>query len=336
MLPFKQFDKDLSAQLSDLGLNANAQSMLSESRISEETYAPLTESRVEESVETSESNDIYVSESTLDRIEALIDTDSLSSSEADAVLESLLERAPKAGSDEQFESIVHALNTIATDEGQVESEGSIEEALLSISEAIDGGSISGIEALRALIALADAPVEEGLEDLRDEVLEGLTDLTEIRQILKKIKGVFKKIRVKKMTSAERAKSRASYRARRAKIKLARKKKEKTAGHKKNQGLLAKARKRFFGESSDLAARLQTRVLAESNSASDEFDMVARIGRIFDLLAERVSEDVVEVMAEQYDLLRGGLYESESDLESACRPCIAIIAECMKDIEQGNC
>lgn len=330
MLPFKQFDNDLSAQLSALGLTANAQSALSESRISEETYAPLTESRVEES------SDIHVSDDTLDRIEALIDTGSLSSDEAGAVLESLLERAPKAGSDEKFESLVIALNTLAGDDEQVESEGSIEEALLSISEAIDNGSISGIEAIRALVALADAPVEEGLEDLRDEVLEGLTDLTEIRQILKKIKGVFKKIKVKKMSSAERAKSRASYRKRRAKIKVARDKKEKTAGFKKNQGLLAKARKRIFGESSDLAARLQTRVLAESNSVADEFDMVGRIGRIFDLLAERVSDDVVEVMSEQFDLLRGGLYESESDLESACRPCIAIIAECMKDIEQGNC
>jgi hypothetical protein len=330
MLPFKQFDQDLSAQLNALGLNANAQSVLSESRISEETYAPLTESRIDKS------SDIHVSDDTLDRIEALIDTNSLSSDEAESVLEGLLERAPNAGSDEKFESIVHALNNIATDEVQAESEGSIEEALLSVSEAIENGSISGIEALRALVAIADAPVEEGLEDLRDEVLEGLTDLTEFRQILKKIKGVFKKVKVKKMSSADRAKSRASYRKRKAKIKVARTKKMKTAAFKKGQGLLAKARKRIFGESSDLAARLHTRVLAESNSATDEFDMVARIGRIFDLLAERVSDDVVEVMSEQYDLLRGGLYESESDLESACRPCIAIIAECMKDIEQGNC
>lgn len=330
MLPFKQFDNDLSAQLSALGLTANAQSALSESRISEETYAPLTESRVEES------SDIHVSDDTLDRIEALIDTGSLSSSEAGAVLESLLERAPKAGSDEKFESLVIALNTLAGDDEQVESEGSIEDALLSISEAIENGSISGIEAIRAIVALSDAPVDEGLEDLRDEVLEGLIDLTEIRQILKKVGGVFKKIKVKKMSSAERAKSRASYRKRKAKIKVARAKKEKTAAFQKNQGLLDKARKRFFGESSDLAARLQTRILAESTSVADEFDMVGRIGRIFNLLAERVSDDVVEVMSEQFDLLRGGLYESESDLESACRPCIAIIAECMKDIEQGNC
>lgn len=336
MLPFKQFDGDLGSQLEALGLNSQTTNALAEARISEQTYAPLNESKQDEVADTEIADSILVSEATLDRISALIDTESLSADEAESILDGLSERAPSAENYAQFESIVTALSAIGSDDS-VEGEGSIEEALLSIAEAIDSESISGVEALRALVALAETPVEEGLEDLRDEVLEGLTDLDEVRQMLKKIKGVFKKVKVKRMSSADRAKSRARYRKTKAKRKIARRKKMKTAAFKKSQGMLSRARKRFgLGEGNDLASRLQGRLLAESNSVEDEFNMVARIGRIFDLLAERVSDDVVDVMEEQYDILRSGLYESAGDLEAACRPCVTIIAECLKDIEQGNC
>lgn len=338
MLPFKQFNGDLAADLERLGLSAKSTNQLSESRISESTYAPISES-VEESAfaedfgYSDDSESPYVSESTLDRIEALIDASSLSADEAGTLLDSLAGFAPE-GDMAQYESVVSSLAAIA--DGETSEGNSVEQALLTIAEGLDNDTIEPMEALRALIALVDAPVEEGLEDLRDEVIEGLMMNEGMRTMLRKIKGVFKKVRVKKMTSAEKAASRAQYRKTRAKRKVARRKRMKTAAFKKGQKLLKKAQDRFgLGESDSLAGRLRGR-LAESNSADDEFGMVARIGRIFSLLSERVDESAVEVMAEQFDILKNGLFESSDDLEAACRPCIAIIAECLKEIEQGNC
>lgn len=337
MLPFKQFNSNLTADLQRLGLNAASTNQLSESRISEESYAPLEESNEptvdhEEFGYTTESQSPYVSESTLDRIEALIEVDAIDSDEALKILDGLDAFVPEGDMD-QYESIVTNLAAIGSGENK---EASVEEALLAIEEGVSDGSIEPMEALRALIALADAPIEEGLEDLRDEVLEALMMDEGLRTMLKKIKGVFKKVRVKKMTSAERSKSRASYRKNRAKRKTARTKRSKSAAFKKGKKLLKKARDKFkLGESDDLAGRLRGR-LAESNGVDDEFGMVNRIGRIFDLLSERVSEDAVEVMAEQYEILTSSLFESNADLEAACRPCVAVIAECLKDIEQGNC
>lgn len=336
MLPFKQFNGDLASDLDRLGLSASSTNQLAENRISENSYAPISES-VDHNVEedfgyTTDSDSLYVSESTLDRIEALIDTKAISPDEADKLLDGLAEHAPE-GAIERYESVVTSLSALA--DGDVEATNSVEEALLSISEAIDNGTIDPMEALRALIALSDAPVEEGMEALRDEVIENLAMNEGLRTMLKKVKGVFKKVRVKKMTSAERSKSRSQYRKTRATRKAARKKRAKSSVFKKSQKLLKSAQKRFKMESTDeLAGRLRGR-LAESN-VSDEFGMIDRIGRIFELLSERVSDEAVEVMAEQYDILKNGLFEGSADLEAACRPCVAIIAECLKDIEQGNC
>lgn len=333
MLPFKQFNGDLLADLTKLGLSAATTNALSESRISEQSYAPLHESR--EEAPALEVDDMIVSESTLDRIEALIATDSLTESDAETLLDGLAQVAPTASTSAKFESIVTALSMIGAEgEGDVEGEGSMEEALLTISESIDAGEVSPVEAFRIMVALMDAPVEEGLEALRDEVIESLALNEGFRQMLKKVGGVFKKVKVKKMTSAEKAKSRAQYRKTKAKRKMQLRKRMKTAAFKKNAKALAKAQDRFgMGESTGLAARLQGRL---HESAHDEFGMVARIGRIFGLLSERVSDDVVEIMEEQFKVLSTGLYESESDLEAAVRPCVTIIAECLKEIEQGNC
>lgn len=337
MLPFKHFNSNLTADLERLGLSASSANQLSESRISESTYAPLVESTQGKAGETfgytTESESPLVSESTIERIEALIDTGSLSAGEAETLLNSLAERAPE-GSLAQYEGVVDALAAIA--DGS-DKEGSVEEALLSIAEGLESDTVEPMEAMRALLALIDAPIEEGLEDLRDEVIESIVLNEGFRQMLRKIGGVFKKVKVKKMTSAEKAKSRAEYRKNRAKIKTRRKKLSRTAAFKKNAIKLDKAQDRFgMGEANDFASRLRSRALGESHAHVDEFGMVARIGRIFSLLSERVDESAVEVMAEQFDLLKNGLFESESDLEAACRPSIAIIAECLKEIEQGNC
>lgn len=155
-----------------------------------------------------------------------------------------------------------------------------------------------------------------------------------RQMLRKVGGVFKKVKVKKMTSAEKAAARADYRANKGAIAVARAKKVKTAAFKKNAKALAKAQDKFgMGESTGLAGRLKARL--NESRANDEFGMIPRIGRIFSLLSERVSDDVVSIMQEHFTALRDGLFENESDLEAAVRPCVAIIAECLKDIEQGN-
>ena len=329
MLPFKQFNGDLLADLTKLGLSAATTNALSESRISEGTYAPLTESR--QSTPVVEADDMIVSESTLDRIEALLDTGSLTESDAETLLDGLSKVAPTAKTSAQFESIVNALSVIGAQE---HGEADLGEALLTIAESIEAGEVSPVEAFRIMVALMDAPVEEGLEGLRDEVIESLALNEGFRQMLKKVGGVFKKVKVKKMTSAEKAKSRAEYRKTKAKRKVQLAKRMKTAAFKKGEKMLDKARERFgMGESDGLAARLQGRL---HESAHDEFGMVARIGRIFSLLSERVSDDVVEIMEEQFKVLSTGIHESESDLEAAVRPCVTIIAECLKEIEQGNC
>jgi hypothetical protein len=331
MLPFKQFNGDLMSDLQRLGLSASTTNALSESRISEGTYAPLSESR--EEAPALEADEMTVAESTLDRIEALINTDSLSAEDAETILDGLSTVAPTGETSAQFESIVSALSMIGAQEESAE-EGSIEDALVTIAEALEAGEVSAFEAFRIVAALADAPIEEGNESLRDEIIEAIVLDEGFRKMLKKIGGVFKKVKVKKMTSAEKAKSRAQYRKTKAKRKMQRRKRMKTAAFKKGQKLLKKAQDRFgMGESSDLANRLSSRL---NESTADEFGMIARIGRIFNLLSEHVSDDVIEIMEEHYNVLATGLFESDSDLEAACRPCIAIIAECLKDIEQGNC
>lgn len=328
MLPFKQFNGDLMADLNRLGLSASTTNSLSESRISESTYAPraLNESRKAADLPAV---DMLVSESTLDRIEALISTKSLNAEEANTILDGLESLAPTARTAAKFESVVSALSIIGK-----QSEGTLADALRTIAESVEAGEVSAFDAFRIIAALADTPVEEGLEALRNQVIESIVMNEGFRQMLRKVGGVFKKVKVKKMTSAEKAAARADYRANKGAIAVARAKKVKTAAFKKNAKALAKAQDKFgMGESTGLAGRLKARL--NESRANDEFGMIPRIGRIFSLLSERVSDDVVSIMQEHFTALRDGLFENESDLEAAVRPCVAIIAECLKDIEQGN-
>lgn len=327
MLPFKQFNHNLTADLSRLGLSASTSNMLSESRISEQTYAPAAQQSAESLAYTTESVKPFVDSETLDRIEALIATGNLTPDEAGAIADRLNFLAPK-GNKAQLESVMADLNVI------LESADSIEARLQSVLEGIKTGDVDPIEALEVLIALEDGALDESVS-LRDKGIAAIVMNEGFRTMLRKIKGAFKKVRVKKMTSAEKAKARQDYRANRATIALQRAKREKKAVVKKNMGLLAKAREKFgMGESTELAGRLRSRLVSESVN-HDEFGMVERIGRIFALISEHVTPDVVKIMEEQYSALRSGLFESSSDLEAACRPCVAIIAECLKDIEQGN-
>lgn len=327
MLPFKQFNHNLTADLSRLGLSASTSNMLSESRISEQTYAPATAQSAESFAYTTESVKPFVDSETLDRIEALIATGNLTPDEAGAIADRLNFLAPK-GNKAQLESVMADLNVI------LESADSIEARLQSVLEGIKTGDVDPIEALEVLIALEDGALDESVS-LRDKGIAAIVMNEGFRTMLRKIKGAFRKVRVKKMTSAEKAKARQDYRANRATIALQRAKREKKAVVKKNLGLLAKAREKFgMGESTELAGRLRSRLVSESIN-HDEFGMIERIGRIFALISEHVTPDVVKIMEEQYSALRSGLFESSSDLEAACRPCVAIIAECLKDIEQGN-
>lgn len=329
MLPFKQFNHNLTADLSRLGLSASTSNMLSESRISEQTYAPATAQSAESFAYTTESVKPFVDSETLDRIEALIATGNLTPDEAGAIADRLNFLAPK-GNKAQLESVMADLNVI------LESADSIEARLQSVLEGIKTGDVDLFEALEVLIALEDGALDESIS-LRDKGIAAIVMNEGFRTMLRKIGSAFKKVRVKKMTSAERAKARQNYRANRATIAVQRDKREKKASVKKNLGLLAKARERFGfnkAESTELAGRLRSRLVSESVN-HDEFGMVERIGRIFALISEHVTPDVVKIMEEQYSVLRSGLFESSSDLEAACRPCVAIIAECLKDIEQGN-
>ena len=337
MLPFKQFRNDLVGDLSALGLSAQESNMLSESRISEQTYTPAqSEELTESTLEYSQSESPFVGQDLLNRIGALIDTDNLSSEDAQGIIEGLMEKAPETGCEDQYESIIETLTSIEEGIEEVAIDGNIEDAFATIIESLEAGEMSPVESFRVLSALIDAPLEEGLDDVRDEIIEAILLDEAFRKMLKKVKGAYKRVRVKVGTSAEKAKARMKYMKRRGKIKLQRAKRAKKATVKKASGMLKRARAKFGMESNDLASRLSNRALAESNGVHDEFNMVARIGRVFNELSHHVSEEVVAVMEEQFDLLRSNLCESNTDLESAVRPCIAVIAECMKEIEQGNC
>ncbi|MAF79905.1 hypothetical protein CL629_02370 [bacterium] len=340
MLPYKRLNSNLSEELSILGLTSDSTNQLSESRISEETYSPTELTESSESLEYSNSsNSPYVSQDTLDRVECLIDTGNLSDEDAENLIEGLIAKSPTEETQELYYAIVDQLKEIQemTEDVDLEDDDiNIESALYSIMEGLEAGELSPAESFRVLSVLLDAPLQEGLEDIKDEIIEAILMDEGFRTMLKKIKGAFKKVRVKRGTSAERAKSRQKYRKRRGKIKLQRKKRGRKASVKRGVKLLKRARAKFGMESDELATRLASRALAESTGTPDEFDMLGRIGRIFESLQDFVSDDVIDIMEEHYDILRRSLLESNADLETACRPCIAIIAECMKDVEnQGN-
>jgi len=336
MLPFKQFRGNLAEDLDFLGLSTQATNALAESRISEETYAPISEST---ELSYSEGESPYVSESTLEQIGALVDTDSLTAEEANSIIEGLMSKAPEADCGDLFDAVFESLQAIAEGNEIAESNfeaGDIESALLTILESIENNDITGLEAIRVLNAIIDAPLDEDLGGLRDEVVEELSQLTELRKILKKVGGSIKRVTVKRMSSSDRAKARQRYRKNRAKIKRQRIKRGKKAVVKRAKELMDRARKKFKRESNELAQRLRNRALAESTAFADDTHIVERIGRVFYELTYHVNEDVIAVMEDQFDILCTSLCESQEELELAVRPCVAIIAECMRDIEQGNC
>ena len=342
MLPFKQFRSDLQGDLSALGLTASQTNMLAESRISEETYTPSQiEESVEDSVELAYDNgeSPFVSSETLDRIEALLDTNNLSEEDATQIIEGLISKAPEDNCVDQYHAIIEGLSEVGSeiseDVMELEGEGNLEEALATILESVEAGELSVAESFRVLASLIDAPLEEGLDEVREQIIESILLDEKIRMMLKKVGSAYKRVRVKVGTSAERAKARMKYMKRRGKIKLQRIKRAKKTVVKKAKDLLQRARKKFKMEDVDLASRLQNRALSESIGVNDEYNMVARIGRVFNELTYHVDADVVEVMEEQFDLLRSNLCESNADLEVAVRPCIAIIAECMREIEEGK-
>ena len=338
MLPFKQFRSNLESDLQSLGLNSGDANLLSEARISEETYAPAQNLEESSSLEYSQGESPYVGQELLDRIEALVDTENLTVEDAENIIEGLMAKAPESGCENQYEEIIESLSLVGDDlsEDVDGVEGNLEEALSTILESANAGELSPVECFRIMSSLIDAPLEEGLEDLRDEIIEAVAMNEGFRKMLKNIGGKVKRIIVKKFTSAQKAKARQRNRKRKAKEKIAREKRERSAKGKKNATLMQRARKLFRMESSELADRLKTRALAESRSFNDEFKMIDRVGRVFNELSYFMQDDVVEVMAEQFEILTSSLCESQSDLENALRPCIAIIAECMKEIEQGNC
>ena len=339
MLPFKQFRSDLAEDLSALGLSAQDANMLAEARISEETYAPVNESASSEEVSLSYSNDEspFVKTETLERIEALIDTENLVAEEAESLIDALSLKSPDQESKDLYFDIVSRLQDVGnvTEDTEIQ-EDDIEGALLTIAESLENGEMSVSEQIRVLISLIDSPISEDLEELRDEIIESIYDLDEVRTMLKRVGGAFKKVRVKRQSSAQRAKSRQRYRKNRSKIKRQRIKRGRKASVKKAKGLLQRARKKFGMESTELAQRIRNRAIEESNTFTDNTHIIERIGRVFYELTYHVNEDVVEVMEEQFDILTNSLCESASDLEGAVRPCVAIIAECMKEIESGNC
>jgi len=336
MLPFKQFRSNLEADLDFLGLSTKTSNALAESRISEETYAPLTESQSNE-LSYSEGESPYVAEHTLEKIEALIDTDALTEEDASDLIEGLLAKVPESGCEDLYNNVYESLQNVQDISESVElDEGNVFTALGTVLESVENGEATASECMRIFEALIDAPLSEDLDGIREDILEAIVMDEGFRTMLKKVKGVFKKMRVKKGTSSERAKGRQKYRKNRAKISRQRVKRGKKAIVKKASKMLQRARKKFGMESTEISQRLRDRALAESKGFRDESNLIERIGRVFQELTYHVSEDVVEVMEEQFDILRGSLCESQEDLELAVRPCVAVIAECMKEIEQGNC
>ncbi len=224
------------------------------------------------------------------------------------------------------------------------------------TDPLDGDFVTR-ELLDRIVGL---PLEDLDEDDIDEIIDGLKSKAlpedeEIREYAtavaralidegkkkQKIVGADGKISiVMKKTGGDAAIAKKGRRKNKSKLKKASKKYRRSAGFKMNKkkrarkGKKIKAAQQRIASDVTLADELRSLLDESTGVDSSHADIVDRIGRIYELLDESIyDEGVSDVLEESFDGLCDTLTEDDSDIIDAVKPCLSVMAACLRAIDE---